>query len=91
MQFEKHNFGYSMKNIPLIKEKDYKPLFLDSISKFMTNLEWKANFYLHPEKFMLCNVEKAFIIYNPEISSLNSRNELFGFFFHKERYLLLNS
>ena len=40
---------------------------------------------------LLCNVEKTFIIYNPEISSLNSRNELFGFCFHKERYLLLNS
>ena len=40
-----------MKNIPLIKEKDFKPLFLDSISKFMTNLEWKANVFLNPEKF----------------------------------------
>ena len=51
MQFEKHNFGYSMKNIPLIKEKDFKPLFVDSISKFMTNLEWMANIFLHPEGF----------------------------------------
>ena len=40
-----------MKNIPLIKEKDFKPLFLDSISKFMTNLEWKANVFLNLEKF----------------------------------------
>ena len=39
---------------------------------------------------MLCNVEKVFILYHPEFSSLNLRNELFGFCFHKERYLLLN-
>ena len=45
MQFEKHNFNYSMKNIPLISEKEYKPLLLDSISKFMTNLQWKANVF----------------------------------------------
>ena len=51
MQFDKHNFNYSMKNIPLINEKDYKPLLLDSISKFMTNLQWKANIFLHPEGF----------------------------------------
>ena len=40
---------------------------------------------------MLCNVEKTLIIYNPELTSLNFRNELFGFCFHKDKYLLLNS
>ena len=40
---------------------------------------------------MLCNVEKTFIIYHPELSSINFRNELFGFCFHKEKYLLINS
>ena len=87
MQFEKHNFGYSMKNIPLIKEKDFKPLFLDSISKFMTNLQWKANVFLNPDGF----VEKELIIYHPEFSSLNLKNELYGYCSHKEKYLLINS
>ena len=40
---------------------------------------------------MLCNVEKGFILYHPEFSSLNLRNELYGFCFHKEKYLLINS
>ena len=81
MQFEKHNFNYSMKNIPLISEKEYKPLLLDSISKFMTNLQWKANVFLHPEGFRN----------HPDFSTLNLRNELYGWCQHKERFLLMNT
>ena len=51
MEFEKYNFGYSLKNIPLVKPKEFKLLLLDSINKFMTNLERKANVFLYPEKF----------------------------------------
>lgn len=36
-----------MKKVDIFfKEKDFKPLLVDSISKFMTNLEWKANIFL---------------------------------------------
>ena len=68
-------------------------LFLNNIPYTLnwTILSQKRHFSPVSNFCMLCNVEKAFIIYNPEISSLNSRNELFGFCFHKERYLLLNS
>ena len=40
---------------------------------------------------MLCNVEKELIIYHPEFSSLNLKNELYGYCSHKEKYLLINS
>jgi len=40
---------------------------------------------------MLCNVEKVLILYHPELSTLNLRNELYGWCHHKERMLLLNT
>ena len=40
---------------------------------------------------MLCNVEKVLIMYHPEFSTLNLRNELYGWCPHKERFLLINS
>ena len=40
---------------------------------------------------MLCNVEKVFILYHPEFSTLNLRNELYGWCKHKEGYLLMNT
>ena len=38
-----------------------------------------------------CNVEKVYVSYYPESVIFNSRNELYGFCKHKEKYLLLNS
>ena len=40
---------------------------------------------------MLCNVEKVLILYHPELSTLNIRNELYGWCPHKEKFLLLNT
>ena len=40
---------------------------------------------------MLCNVEKVFIIYHPDLSTINLRNELYGWCPHKEGFLLINS
>ena len=40
---------------------------------------------------MLCNVEKVFILYHPDFSTLNLRNELYGWCQHKERFLLMNT
>ena len=39
----------------------------------------------------LCNEEKVFIIYHPEISTINLRNELYGWCKHKDKYLLINN
>jgi len=68
-------------------------LFLNNIPHTLNWSILSQNRHFSPvENFcLLCNVEKTFIIYHPEFSSLNFRNELFGYCFHKERYLLLNS
>ena len=38
---------------------------------------------------MLCNVEKELILYHPEFSSLNLKNELYGYCFHKDIFSLI--
>ena len=40
---------------------------------------------------MLCNVEKVFILDHNQLSTLNLRNELYGWCPHKEKSLLLNT
>ena len=56
-----------------------------------TILSQKKHFSPVANFCLLCNVEKVYILYHPEFASLNLRNELYGYCFHKERYLLLNS
>ena len=51
MDFELFQFKYSLKNIPLASAKEYQLQLVDSVSKFMNNIEWKANVFLHQEWF----------------------------------------
>ena len=68
-------------------------LFFNDINHTLTwSIEAQKSHYSPIQDFcMLCNWEKVLIIYNPQLSTLNLRNELFGWCPHKEKYLLLNS
>ena len=43
-----HNFGYSMKNVPIPSEQEYKLEFLNSIHTFDTRMRWRAFHFLKP-------------------------------------------
>ena len=43
------NFNYSMKNVPLPSEDEYKIEFLNSIHNFDTRMRWRAYWYLNPQ------------------------------------------
>ena len=47
---EQVNLGYSTKNIPTLRKKDYKLQLIDSVEKFMKNLRWKVFFFLNPSE-----------------------------------------
>ena len=68
-------------------------LFLNNIPHTLnwSILAQKPHFNPVANFCMLCNVEKVFILYHPEFSTLNLRNELYGWCKHKEGYLLMNT
>ena len=43
-----HRFPYSMKNVPIPSEKEYKLEFLNSIHKLSIRMKWRAFFFLEP-------------------------------------------
>ena len=43
-----HNFGYSMKNVPIPSEEEFKLEFLNSIHSFDSRMRWRAHFFLNP-------------------------------------------
>ena len=43
-----HDFGYSMKNVPLPSEKEYKLELLNSIHSFDNRMKWRAHHFLNP-------------------------------------------
>ena len=59
-----HNFGYSMKNVPLPSEKEYKLELLNSIHSFDNRMKWRAHHFLNP------NVAKS----TKETYGLNTSN-----------------
>ena len=76
-----------------------------TLSKYIWSLEDKGVGYTLSWKFVgtappynpvtdkcqLCTKEKYFIIFQPEMATLNSRNEIAGFCNHKDSQLLKNS
>ena len=44
----KHEFGYSLKNIPIPSKKEYLKELTHSVEKFVRNLRWRAHFFLNP-------------------------------------------
>ena len=44
------NFGYSMKNVPLPSEKEFKIEFLNSIHTLDTRMKWRAFHFLNPQQ-----------------------------------------
>ena len=44
----KHDFGYSLKNIPIPSKKEYLKELTHSVEKFVRNLRWRAHFFLNP-------------------------------------------
>ena len=46
---DRQNYGYSMKNIPIPSEKDFKIEFLNSIHSLDRRMRWRASFYLNPQ------------------------------------------
>ena len=42
---EKINFGYSVKNIPLNNERNYKLRLIEKIEAVIKRIRWKATFY----------------------------------------------
>ena len=45
---EKINFQYSMKNVPIPSNKEFRLEFIQSVNIFMKNLKWRAWHYLNP-------------------------------------------
>ncbi len=45
---EQVNLGYSTKNIPLPKNKDYQQKLIESMEKLVRSIRWRAFFYLNP-------------------------------------------
>ena len=48
IRMDHHNFGYSMKNIPIPSEQEFKLELLNSIHTFDTRMRWRAHFFLNP-------------------------------------------
>ena len=48
--YQKFNFAYSMKNIPIPSHKEYLLQLTHSVEKFVKNLRWRAHFFLNPDK-----------------------------------------
>jgi hypothetical protein len=48
-RFESVNFGYSTKNIPIPKQKDYLKCLISKAEKFMRNIRWRTFFFLNPD------------------------------------------
>ena len=46
--FSKHDFNYSMKNIPIPSKKEYLLQLIHSVEKFIRNLRWRALYFLNP-------------------------------------------
>jgi hypothetical protein len=44
-----HNFSYSMKNVPIPSEKQFKIEFLNSIHNLDRRMKWRAFHYLNPQ------------------------------------------
>ena len=44
---EKVNFGFSIKNIPTLKERTYKLQLIEKIGLFIKKLRWKAIFLIN--------------------------------------------
>ena len=42
---ERINFGYSVKNIPLTNERNYKLQLIEKIEAVIKRMRWKATFY----------------------------------------------
>ena len=46
--FQKYDFNYSLKNIPLPSKKEYILALITAVEKFIKNLRWRAFFFLNP-------------------------------------------
>lgn len=49
MDFQKINFGYSTKNIPIPSEKNYLKCLINKTDTFLRNIRWRTLFFLNPE------------------------------------------
>ncbi|KAJ8029045.1 hypothetical protein HOLleu_28339 [Holothuria leucospilota] len=47
--FDRVNFGYSTKNIPLPPRKSYFKKFISKTESFLRNVIWRTYFFLNPE------------------------------------------
>ena len=70
--YGRHDFFYSMKNIPLPSRKEYLKQLTFSTEKFISNLRWRAHFFLKPterpskETYGFKSIKKA-----PQIKELD--------------------
>ena len=49
MVMERVYWNHSMKDIPVPNEQDYKQNIIQKTNKFLTNLRWRAHFFLNPD------------------------------------------
>ena len=48
-RMDQHRFDYSMKNVPIPSEEEYKIEFLHCIHTFSTRMQWRAFHFLNPQ------------------------------------------
>ena len=49
ISMDHHDFGYSMKNVPIPTEEEFKLELLNSIHTFDSRMKWRAFHFLNPQ------------------------------------------